>query len=189
MFPFAALVTASSVAILLSACGSSTNAVDEGTGQEDNPRIEVESSPNAQPTPTFYLDLLPGCYSYTREALAAFPIESTAKEMYETSCSAPHHFEVFESRSIPGFDGSRNLSQADAEEACTAAYVKRFGAEAPRVITPPDQLMKTPYLIWYFPDDGLEASQYPGKIVCAGVVAIEGGIGFEVINEPFATLN
>lgn len=186
---FVSLFVASVAALGLAACASSSDTPSTAFPESEPKTSQAGTTPSTAVGPIFYLDLTPGCYSYTTNATSAYPFEFTAKEMYGKNCSEPHHFEVFAALTLSEFDAVNNLGQNDAEFACSAAYEQRFKSPVPREVLTPAQLMRTPYLIWYFPDDGLEASQFPGKLVCAGVVALEGGTGFEVIDQPFAAPN
>lgn len=180
---------ASLAVIGMAACSASSDTSSIASEESEASTSQIEDAPPMDAGSIFYLDLTPGCYSYTNTATSPYPFEFTAKEMFQKDCSEPHHFEVFAALTLSEFDGVNNLGQEDAELACSAAYEQRFASPVPREVLPPEQLLRTPYLIWYFPDDGLEASQFPGKLVCAGVLALEGGTGFEVLDQPFAAPN
>jgi len=157
----------------------------EENGGGPSASVEVEPEETKPATAGFYLDMTQGCYSYTEKVDALFPIESAAKEIFATDCLEPHHFEVFSSTVVPGFDASNNLTQDDALAGCETAYLDYFGAPYPTEQIPLAEQVKTPYLMWYFPDDGLEASEYPGRLICTGVIVEEGGSTFGVLTQPF----
>ena len=109
---------------------------------------------------TFYLNLKANsCYSFTKSGTKPASIETDLKKMYAVSCSKPHHFEVIKAGQVPS-EGAL-LTQEDMSAYCTAAYLKKFGKEAPYEISE-----GAIYLRWYFPDAGLETKKYKKKGIC-----------------------
>lgn len=133
------------------------------------------SAPDAQPEATeegqggaiFYLEASPGCYGLSEDATDDYFIEAVDKEFFTIDCSQPHHFEVFWRGDLPSFTETKNVTQEDAEATCVTEYQKVFSEAPPSEIIPEEEQDQRPYLSWYFPDDGLEASKYPGRLICA----------------------
>ena len=140
----------------------------EPTGVDDPiPSAETESSDSNE---VFYLAADLGCYSYGRDPSQPWFIDAIDKVLYAQTCQGPHNAEVIYAGSLPGFTAQRNLTQSDAEESCSTAYREVFGVEPPTAEIDPVQQKETPYLVWSFPDDGLEAQKFPGRLVCLVVV-------------------
>lgn len=109
---------------------------------------------------TFYLNMKPGCYSYTSPTVAQYPIEgSKYKTVYRNSCNDEHHIQVIYSAVTKA--KARTITEAEVYKVCTTQYRKKLGVAAPTTIQ--DEI---PYLRYYWPDAGLERLKYNNKVIC-----------------------
>lgn len=160
----------------LSACSTEAS-VDESsssTAQVENDGDSTPSTTQAEPEvggSIYYLEAEPGCYALTESFEADPLIDAVGKEVFPRDCSSSHSFEVFWAGAVPGFDGTTNLTQDDAGNVCVEEYARVFGEEPPYEIIPLESQYVTPYVYWFFPDDGLEASTYPGRLICGVFIA------------------
>lgn len=120
-----------------------------------------EVSPK-KPKPIFYLDMKLGCYA------GNFPVtdllvhkRDSYKTLYPVKCSERFHYEVIFSGQVPTASPSLP-TQKEAQDKCTVEYKRVMGRESPKEIQE-----NATYLIWYFPDAGVEAKKFPRKIICA----------------------
>mgnify|MGYP000441469362 FL=1 len=160
-------------AFLLTACSSEPQ-TQGGTGEHaDSLELEASAGESASEVsgPIIYLDAQPGCFSLSADPTADVLIEGTGKEFYPRDCSDPHVLEIFWSGEVEGFSGDNNLTQEDARDGCVPRYFEVFGVAPPQEIIPQDEQLATPYIQWFFPDDGLEAAQFPGRLVCGLFIA------------------
>lgn len=157
------IISAIVLAIALGVCvlalvitaNSSSNQGNSSTAQNS-----VESG-------TFYLDLLPGCYSIDESTSPTVPIATVGiqggvKTFYSRGCSQPHHIEVIYSGPVETADGSTTPSGNDMIKECSIHYQEAFGR------TPPTTASGTSawYLNSFSADPGAEAEQYLNKGVC-----------------------
>lgn len=185
---FGVLMGSSALALTmaLTSCGSETDAsvpsaanaeterASESASTEESEEATAPSAGEGTPksdagesgTSIYYLAAAPGCYSMTEDGNADPLIDGIGKELFVQDCSDPHSFEVFWSGSVDGFDAQVNLTQEDAQNVCVAEYINVFSQEPPSEIVPLEEQADTPYVYWFFPDDGLEAETYPGRLVC-----------------------
>ena len=138
---------------------------DSGESSDEPSRggTPLEGTP---PGSIFYLEVGIGCYAMDEGAKKDFFIDAVGKSLVPIDCAKPHHFEVISSKDVHGFDGGRNLTQDDAQTHCLGDYKAVFGQDAPDRIISQKQQLRSPYLYWFFPDDGLEAKTYPGRLIC-----------------------
>jgi len=158
---------------LLTACSGEPE-TQSGIGESsDQPDVETSAGESASEVsgPIIYLDAQPGCFSLSSDPTADVVIEGIGKEFYPRDCSDPHVLEVFWSGEVEGFSGDNNLTQEDARDGCVPRYFEVFGVAPPQEIIPQDEQLATPYIQWFFPDDGLEAAQFPGRLVCGVFIA------------------
>jgi len=161
------VVVTSPVSPLTAASSSPPSAdTDEPGTSSSSPSIGDTPLEEAPPGSVFYLEAQAGCFQLGKAAKKDFFIDAIGKSIVQVDCSEPHHFEVFASKDVDGFDGETNLTQEDAGAYCRVAYQAVFGQDAPDQITSPKQQLRSPYLYWFFPDDGLEATTYPGRLIC-----------------------
>lgn len=114
-----------------------------------------------KPKPVFYLDMKVGCYA------GNFPVSSQLihkrsdyKTLYPVKCSDKYHYEVIFSGQIKTASPSLP-TQKEAGDKCSIEYKRVMGREAPREVQD-----NATYLIWYFPDAGVEAKKFPRKLIC-----------------------
>jgi hypothetical protein len=125
------------------------------------------------------------CYAYTEEPTGSYFIGAgNYKEFFSVDCFAPHHFEVFRVEDVPPEKAPKGLTQKIAEDVCAPAYIATFGQRSPVEIISPEAQMTNPYLRWFFPDKGLEAKQYPGRVVCLAHTSDPQYAEFTLISEP-----
>ena len=143
------------VLALVMTANSSSNQGNSSTAQNS-----VESG-------TFYLDLLPGCYSIDESTSPTVPIATVGmqggvKTFYSRNCSQPHHLEVIYSGPVETADGSTTPSGNDMIKECSTHYQEAFGR------TPPTTASGTSawYLNSFSADPGTEAEKYLNKGVC-----------------------
>lgn len=160
-------VTALCLPALVGCTSNGLSDSDASDGATDDLAAEESPSPeDADEGILYYLEAGPGCYSLTQNAGQNALIEAIGKEVFPQDCADPHAFEVFWSGDVPGFDAKNNLSQEDAGDVCIAEYQSIFAVDPPSEIIPQEDQLSSPYLYWFFPDDGLEAQKYPGRLVC-----------------------
>lgn len=114
-----------------------------------------------KPKPVFYLDMKPGCYA------GNFPVSNQLihkrtdyKTLYPVKCSEKYHYEVIFSGQVQTASPSLP-TQKEAGDKCSIEYKRVMGREAPKEIQE-----NATYLIWYFPDAGVEAKKFPRKVIC-----------------------
>lgn len=109
---------------------------------------------------TFYLNMKPGCYSYTSPTLDTYPLEgSKYKTLFRGSCNAPHHLQVIFAGIVKA--KARTATEDEVFALCKSKYKKHMGSAAPTTIQ-----SSRPYLNYYWPDAGLERLKYSNKVVC-----------------------
>lgn len=114
-----------------------------------------------KPKPVFYLDMKTGCYA------GNFPVSNQLihkrndyKTLYPVKCSEKYHYEVIFSGQVQTANPSLP-TQEEMFDKCRIEYKRVMGSEPPREIKE-----NATYLIWYFPDAGVEAKKFPRKGIC-----------------------
>jgi hypothetical protein len=108
---------------------------------------------------TFYLELKTGCYSANK-----FPNKSSKwtdtnyKTLYSTSCTSPHHYEVFYTGKIKAKDLNSDAAKKEAGIACDNAAIDTLMGQK--------DLPPTLTYGYFFPDPGAEEKKYGKKIFC-----------------------
>lgn len=109
---------------------------------------------------TFYLNMKPGCYSFTSPTSDTYPLEgSKYKTVFRGSCTSPHHIQVIYAGIIKS--KARTATEQEVLTFCRAQYRKHLGVSAPTTIR-----NDRPYLNYYWPDAGLERLKYSNKAIC-----------------------
>jgi hypothetical protein len=116
-------------------------------------------SAQAQAKGSFYLDLKIGCYSANKAPTKSSRwSDKNYKTLYGTSCTQPHHYEVFYVGKIKARDLGSDAAKKEAGEACDKAALESLMGQKdlPRSLT----------YGYFFPDPGAEEKKYGKKILC-----------------------
>ena len=108
---------------------------------------------------TFYLELKTGCYSANK--LPDKPskwTDTNYKTLYSTSCTSPHHYEVFFTGKIKAKDLNSEAAKKEAGIACDDAAINTLMGQK--------DLPSSLTYGYFFPDPGAEEKKYGKKIFC-----------------------
>ena len=108
---------------------------------------------------TFYLELKTGCYSANK--LPNKPskwTDTNYKTLYSTSCTSPHHYEVFFTGKIKAKDLNSDAAKKEAGIACDNAAINTLMGQK-------DLPLSLTYG-YFFADPGAEEKKYGKKIFC-----------------------
>ena len=118
-------------------------------------------SPNASALSkgSFYLELKTGCYSANKApAKPSKWSDKNYKTLYSTSCTSPHHYEVFFTGYIKAKDLNSDAAKKEAGTACDKAAINTLTAQKD---LPPSLTYG-----YFFPDPGAEEKKYGKKVLC-----------------------
>ena len=121
----------------------------------------ITGSPAAQALSkgTFYLELKIGCYAANKAPTKPSKwTDTNYKTLYSTSCTAPHHYEVFYTGTIKAKDLSSDAAKKEAGMACDDAAVN--------TLTGQKNLPSSLTYGYFFPDPGAEEKKYGKRIIC-----------------------
>lgn len=121
----------------------------------------IAGSPSAQALSkgTFYLELKTGCYAANKAPTKPSKwTDTNYKTLYSTSCTAPHHYEVFYTGTIKAKDLSSDAAKKEAGMACDDAAVN--------TLTGQKDLPQSLTYGYFFPDPGAEEKKYGKRIIC-----------------------
>ena len=108
---------------------------------------------------TFYLNLKLGCYSANKSPeKSSLWTDKNYKTLYGTSCTSPHHYEVFYTGKLKAKDLSSEAAKQEAGEACDTAAIN--------ILTGQRDLPASLTYGYFFPDPGAEEKKYGKRIVC-----------------------
>jgi hypothetical protein len=108
---------------------------------------------------TFYLELRTGCYAANKAPnKPSLWTDTNYKTLYSTSCTAPHHYEVFFTGTIKAKDLSSDAAKKEAGIACDNAAVS--------TLTGQKDLPQSLTYGYFFPDPGAEEKKYGKRIIC-----------------------
>jgi outer membrane protein W len=108
---------------------------------------------------SFYLELKTGCYAANQmPAKSSKWSDKNYKTLYSTSCTAPHHYEVFFTGKIKAKDLNSDAAQKEAGIACDNAAINTLMGQKD---LPPSLTYG-----YFFPDPGAEEKKYGKKVLC-----------------------
>jgi outer membrane protein W len=108
---------------------------------------------------SFYLELKTGCYSANKAPTKPSKwSDKNYKTLYSTSCTAPHHYEVFFTGFIKAKDLNSDAAKKEAGTACDNAAINTLTAQKD---LPPSLTYG-----YFFPDPGAEEKKYGKKVLC-----------------------
>lgn len=108
---------------------------------------------------TFYLDLKTGCYAANKAPNKPSKWSDTNyKTLYSTSCTQPHHYEVFFTGKIKAKDLNSEAAKKEAGTACDNAAIA--------TLTGQKDLPSSLTYGYFFPDPGAEEKKFGKKIIC-----------------------
>jgi hypothetical protein len=108
---------------------------------------------------TFYLELKTGCYSANKVPNKASKwTDTNYKTLYSTSCTSPHHYEVFFIGKIKAKDLNSEAAKKEAGIACDNAAINTLMGQK--------DLPSSLTYGYFFPDPGAEEKKYGKKIFC-----------------------
>ena len=108
---------------------------------------------------TFYLELKIGCYSANKApAKASKWSDKNYKTLYSTSCTSPHHYEVFYAGKMKAKDLNSEAAKKEAGTTCD-------GSAIDTLMTQKD-LPKTLTYGYFYPDPGAEEKKYGKQLIC-----------------------
>ena len=108
---------------------------------------------------TFYLELKTGCYSANKVPNKSSKwTDTNYKTLYSTSCTSPHHYEVFYIGKIKAKDLNSEAAKKEAGIACDNAAIA--------TLTGQKDLPQTLTYGYFFPDPGAEEKKYGKRIIC-----------------------
>jgi hypothetical protein len=108
---------------------------------------------------TFYLELKPGCYSANKAPTKPSKwTDTNYKTLYSTTCTSPHHYEVFFVGKIKAKDLSSEAAKKEAGIACDNAAIA--------TLTGQKDLPQSLTYGYFFPDPGAEEKKFGKKILC-----------------------
>lgn len=108
---------------------------------------------------TFYLELKTGCYSANKVPNKSSKwTDKNYKTLYSTSCTSPHHYEVFFTGKIKAKDLNSEAAKKEAGIACDNAAIDTLMGQK--------DLPETLTYGYFFPDPGAEEKKYGKKIFC-----------------------
>ena len=108
---------------------------------------------------TFYLELKLGCYAANKAPNKPSKwTDTNYKTLYSTSCTAPHHYEVFYTGTIKAKDLSSDAAKKEAGQACDNAAIS--------TLTGQKDLPPSLTYGYFFPDPGAEEKKYGKRIIC-----------------------
>ena len=108
---------------------------------------------------TFYLELKTGCYSANKVPNKPSKwTDTNYKTLYSTSCTSPHHYEVFFTGKIKAKDLNSEAAKKEAGIACDDAAINTLMGQK--------DLPSSLTYGYFFPDPGAEEKKYGKKIFC-----------------------
>ena len=108
---------------------------------------------------TFYLDLKLGCYSANKAPSKSSKWSDTNyKTLYLTSCTSPHHYEVFYTGKLKAKDLSSEAAKKEASAACDKAALNTLSGQK--------DIPSTLTYGYFYPDPGAEEKKYGKRIAC-----------------------
>lgn len=108
---------------------------------------------------TFYLDLKPGCYSANKAPTKPSKwTDKNYKTLYATSCTQPHHYEVFYTGKIKAKDLNSEAAKKEAGTTCDNAAIATLTGQK-------DLPLSLTYG-YFYPDPGAEEKKFGKRIIC-----------------------
>ena len=108
---------------------------------------------------TFYLELKTGCYSANKAPTKSSKwSDKNYKTLYSTSCTAPHHYEVFYTGKMKTKDLNSEAAKKEAGSACDNAALNLLASQK--------DLPLTLTYGYFYPDPGAEEKKYGKRIIC-----------------------
>ena len=123
--------------------------------------LTVIASPSAQALGkgTFYLELKTGCYSADKAPTKASKwSDKNYKTLYSTSCTSPHHYEVFYTGKMKAKDLKSDAATKEAGAACDKSAIDTLMTQK--------DLPKSLTYGYFYPDPGAEEKKYGKQLIC-----------------------
>ena len=116
-------------------------------------------SANALGKGTFYLELKTGCYSADKSPSKASKwSDKNYKTLYSTSCTSPHHYEVFYTGKMKSKDLNSEAAKKEAGAACDNSAIDTLMTQK--------DLPKSLTYGYFYPDPGAEEKKYGKQLIC-----------------------
>ena len=108
---------------------------------------------------TFYLELKTGCYSANKApAKASKWSDKDYKTLYSTSCTSPHHYEVFYTGKMKSKDLNSDAAKKEAGTTCDNSAINTLMTQK--------NLPQSLTYGYFYPDPGAEEKKYGKQLIC-----------------------